>query len=163
MLAVSNGLLSTLSPYSSTATWVGYQVFVGFARGMGMQMPILAVQANAPPELISVATAVLVFSQTFGGAIFITVGNVIFTNKLRDELVDRLPHLDADTIINAGATGVRDVVSQADLPGALASYAKGVDAVFYLAVAASVVVFFTSWGIGWKDIRKKKPVKTGDA
>lgn len=163
MLAVSNGLLSTLGPYTPTAKWVGYQVFVGFARGFGMQMPILAVQANAPPDLISVATAILVFSQTFGGAIFITVANVILTNKLRDELVDRLPHLDAQRIIDAGAAGVRDVVPQVDLPGALASYAKAVDAVFYLAVAASVAMFFTSWGIGWKDIRKKKPVKAGDA
>lgn len=163
VLAVANGLLSTLGPHTSTAKWAGYQILAGFARGSGMQMPIIAIQANTPASVTPVATAVLVFSQTFGGAVFITVANVIFNTKLKHELVHRLPHIDAQAVIDAGATGIRDAVSTEDLPGALASYAKGVDAAFYLAVAASGIMFITSWGMGWKDIRKKAPAKTGDA
>ncbi|CAM1503053.1 Fc.00g078290.m01.CDS01 [Cosmosporella sp. VM-42] len=163
ILAVGNGLLSTLGPHTSTAKWAGYQILVGFARGLGMQMPIIAIQANTDPTITSIATAVLVFSQTFGGAVFITVANVIFNNKLKDELVSRLPHLSADAIIAAGATGLRDAVSTEDLPGALAAYAKGVDSTFYLAVAASICMFLAAFGTGWKDIRKKAPVKEGDA
>lgn len=128
-----------------------------------MQMPIIAVQAHASPEMTSVATAVLVFSQTFGGAIFVSIANVIFNNKLHDELVSRLPDLDADAIINAGASGVRQAVPTRDLPEALLSYSNAVSATFYLAVAGSCVMFFTSFGIGWKDIRKKAVAKAGDA
>ncbi|KAK7420979.1 hypothetical protein QQZ08_010152 [Neonectria magnoliae] len=162
IVAIANGLLSTLSPHTSTATWAGYQVLVGFGRGIGMQMPIIAIQSHAKPELISIATAVLVFSQTFGGAVFVSISNVIFHGQLKSELQDRLPHLDANAIIEAGATGVSKAVSANDLPGALAAYAKGVDAVFYLAVAASCVMFMSAWGMGWKDIRKKTPAKKGD-
>ena len=126
-------------------------------------MPILAVQANAPPDMMSIATAVLVFAQTFGGAVFISVANVIFNNKLHNELLSRLPHLDAEAIINAGATAVREVVKPQDLPEALMAYSEGVSATFLLAVAASGMWFIFSWGIGWKDIRKKKPVSQGEA
>ncbi|KAF7542201.1 hypothetical protein G7Z17_g11790 [Cylindrodendrum hubeiense] len=163
VIAIASGLLTTLAPHTSTAKWAGYQILIGFGRGIGMQTPILAIQANTPPEITSVATAVLVFSQTFGGAVFISIANVIFNNKLKDELTARLPHLDADTIINAGATGVTKVVSSKDLPGALAAYAKGVDSAFYLSVAAGCIMFVTAWGMGWKDLRKKAPVKEGDA
>ncbi|KPM46057.1 hypothetical protein AK830_g499 [Neonectria ditissima] len=162
IVAVANGLLSTLSPHTSTAKWAGYQILVGFGRGVGMQMPIIAIQSQSAPEMVSIATAVLVFSQTFGGAVFVSISNVIFHGRLKSELQDRLPHLDANAIINAGATGVDTVVSAKDLPGALAAYAKGVDAVFYLAVAAACVMFTSAWGMGWKDIRKKASVKKGD-
>jgi hypothetical protein len=36
--AASNGLYSTLSPTTLTGQWVGYQIFNGVGRGMGMQM-----------------------------------------------------------------------------------------------------------------------------
>ncbi|KAH8686944.1 major facilitator superfamily domain-containing protein [Ilyonectria robusta] len=143
VLAIASGLLTTLSPHTSTAKWAGFQVLLGFGRGIGMQMPIIAIQASTPPALTSIATAVLVFSQTFGGAVFVSIANVIFNNKLKGELTARLPHIDANMIIEAGATA------------ALAAYAKGVDFVFYLSVAAGCAMFLTSWGMGWKDIRKK--------
>ncbi|KAL6414630.1 putative HC-toxin efflux carrier TOXA [Ilyonectria robusta] len=163
VLAIASGLLTTLSPHTSTAKWAGFQVLLGFGRGIGMQMPIIAIQASTPPALTSIATAVLVFSQTFGGAVFVSIANVIFNNKLKGELTARLPHIDANMIIEAGATAVDKVVSSKDLPEALAAYAKGVDFVFYLSVAAGCAMFLTSWGMGWKDIRKKVPVKEGDA
>ncbi|KAH7143861.1 major facilitator superfamily domain-containing protein [Dactylonectria macrodidyma] len=148
VIAIGSGLLSTLAPHTSTARWAGYQFVVGFGRGLGMQMPIISIQANTPPEITSIATAVLVFAQTFGGAVFVSISNVIFNNKLKDELTARLPHLDVNTIIDAGATGVDKVVPSKDLPGALAAYAKGVDAVFYLSVASSCIMFFTAFGMG---------------
>ncbi|KAJ3519886.1 hypothetical protein NM208_g13944 [Fusarium decemcellulare] len=161
--AIANGLLSTMSPHTSTAKWAGYQVLAGVGRGMGMQMPIIAVQAHTSAEVTSVATAVLVFSQVFGGAVFVSVANVIFNNKLHDELVSRLPHIDVDAVIDAGATGLRQVVSGEDLPQALEAYSEGVSATFLLAVGASCAMFISSFGIGWKDIRKKAPAKAGDA
>ncbi|KAF4979889.1 hypothetical protein FZEAL_4000 [Fusarium zealandicum] len=161
--AIGNGLLSTLGPHTPTAKWAGYQILVGFGRGIGMQMSIIAVQANTSPDVTSVATAVLVFSQVFGGAIFVSMANVIFNSKLHDELVARLPDVDASAVIDAGAAALRDAVGVEDLPQALLAYSEGVRAAFLLAVAASCGMFITSWGMGWNDIRKKAPVKAGDA
>lgn len=36
--AVANGLLSTFVPQTSTGKWIGYQILLGFGRGMSMQM-----------------------------------------------------------------------------------------------------------------------------
>ncbi|KAM0235309.1 hypothetical protein ACHAP5_009787 [Fusarium lateritium] len=161
--AIGFGLASTMGPYTSTATWAGYQVLVGFGRGIGLQMSIIAVQANTTPEVTPIAMAILTFSQVFGGAIFVTAANVIFTHELRNELMARLPNVDTESIINAGAGAVGEVVSRSQLPEVLWSYSKGVRATFLLAVAASCVMFFMSFGMGWKDIRKKPAVKAGEA
>jgi hypothetical protein len=144
-----------MGPYASTATWAGYQILIGLGRGLGLQMPIIAIQANTSPDVTPIAMAILTFSQTFGSAIFITAANVIFTHELRKELVARLPDVNADIIIDAGAGAVSEVVSGADLPQVLWSYSRGVRATFLLAVGTSCAMVLSSFGMGWKDIRKK--------
>ncbi|KAJ4120006.1 hypothetical protein NW768_010289 [Fusarium equiseti] len=161
--AIGFGLLSTMGPYTSTAKWAGYQILIGFGRGLGLQMPIIAVQANTKPEVTPIAMSILTFSQTFGGAIFVCAANVIFTHELRHELVARLPNIDPDIVIDAGAGAVSEVVDEASLPGVLWSYSKGARATFLLCVASACVMFFTSFGMGWKDIRKKPIAKAGEA
>ncbi|KAF4446348.1 putative aflatoxin efflux pump AFLT [Fusarium austroafricanum] len=161
--AIGFGLSSSIGPHASTAKWAGYQIVLGIGRGVGLQMPIIAIQSNTSPDVTPIAMAILAFSQTFGSAIFITAANVIFTHELRKELVERLPDVNADVIINAGAGAVSSVVSGADLQQVLWSYSKGVRATFLLAVATSCAMVFASFGMGWKDIRKKKDGKAGEA
>ncbi|KAG9498718.1 hypothetical protein J7337_009529 [Fusarium musae] len=153
--SIGFGLASSMGPYASTATWAGYQILLGLGRGLGLQMPIIAIQANTSADVTPIAMAILTFSQTFGSAIFITAANVIFTHELRNELVRRLPDINADMIIDAGAGAVSEVVSGADLPQVLWSYSRGVRATFLLAVGTSCAMVLTSFGMGWKDIRKK--------
>jgi hypothetical protein len=38
IVAVAAGLISTFTPHTPTATWVGYQLLAGFGRGCGMAM-----------------------------------------------------------------------------------------------------------------------------
>lgn len=152
-----------MGPYTSTAKWAGYQILIGFGRGLGLQMPIIAVQANTKPEETPIAMSILTFSQTFGGAIFVTAANVIFTHELRQELVSRLPSINPDIIIDAGAGAVSEVVSKENLPGVLWSYSKGTRATFLLCVACSCVMLGISFGMGWKDIRKKPATDAGEA
>lgn len=38
LIAIGNGLLSTLSPSTSTGKWIGYQIILGVGRGIGLQM-----------------------------------------------------------------------------------------------------------------------------
>ncbi|KAF5550554.1 major facilitator superfamily transporter [Fusarium phyllophilum] len=153
--SIGFGLASSMGPYASTATWAGYQILLGLGRGLGLQMPIIAIQANTSADVTPIAMALLTFSQTFGSAIFITAANVIFTHELRNELVRRLPDINADMIIDAGAGAVSEVVSGADLPQVLWSYSRGVRATFLLAVGTSCAMVLSSFGMGWKDIRKK--------
>ncbi|KAM4055195.1 major facilitator superfamily protein [Hirsutella rhossiliensis] len=140
ILAIGYGLMTTFSPETETAKWVVYQTIVGVGRGLGMQIALIAIQANTAPDFIAIATATLVFCQTFGGAIFIAVANSIFNNTLKNELTDRVPAMDAQVIVDAGATGLRAVAEGGDVTGVLMSYSKGVDAVFYVVIATSLCI-----------------------
>ncbi|KAL4787634.1 major facilitator superfamily domain-containing protein [Aspergillus varians] len=158
LMAVANGLLSTLSPGTSTGKWIGYQIFLGVARGLGLQVPIIAVQNVLPPPQIPVATALVMFSQTFAGALFLSISNTIFNNSLKSLIRHYAPSVNPQTVIDAGATGFRSELSGGQLGGVLTAYAKSVDRVFYLTVGMACACFLFSWGMGWKDIRAKKAV-----
>lgn len=160
---VGYGLMTTFTVDTSTAKWAGIQVIVGVGRGLGMQVAILAIQANTEPAVTPVATAVLVFSQTFGGSIVTAIAEAVFNNKLKSQLEARVPYKLAAAVIEAGARGVRDVTPPEFLPEVLKSYVIAVDDAFYIAMAATVGMFVVVWGTGWKDIRKKKQPKAGDA
>ncbi|KGO65250.1 Major facilitator superfamily domain, general substrate transporter [Penicillium italicum] len=158
LMAVANGLLSTLAPRTSTGKWIGYQILLGVARGLGLQVPIIAVQNVLPPAQIPVATALVMFSQTLSGALFLSFSSTIFTNSLMTLIPKYAPSVDPKTIINAGATGLRSTLSGDELANVLVAYAKSVDRVFYLTTGMACGCFVFSWAMGWKDIRKKNTV-----
>jgi hypothetical protein len=152
---IGMGLFSMLEPATSTAMWAGFQILVGAGRGMGLQMGILAIQSVLPPDQISVSLSLLVFTQYLLGAVFLTLANTIFDTGLRSEL-SAIPGLNADKVIAAGATAFRSFVPPAQLGAVVAGYATSLNRVFYFAAGLGFLMFATSWGLGWNDVRKKK-------
>ncbi|PYH43050.1 MDR family MFS transporter [Aspergillus saccharolyticus JOP 1030-1] len=161
--SVGNGLLATLGPHTSIPRWAGYQALVGFGRGAISQVPIIAIQATIPATSTSTAMAMMTCAQTFGGAIFLAVAEVIFAQALRVEIPRYAPAVDAEVVIAAGATGFRAVVAAKELPGVVRAFAESLDRVFYLAVGLSVVQFGVAWGVGWRSVRKGKGKETAAA
>ncbi|KAG4217300.1 hypothetical protein PC116_g34219, partial [Phytophthora cactorum] len=102
--------------------------------------------------------ALLMFSQNFGGALFLSFAETIFSNSLKTLIPQYAPSVNPEIIINAGATGFRSIISPAQLANVLVAYSKSVDRIFYMTAGMGVVCFVFSWGIGWKDIRKKNVV-----
>ncbi|GAB1201334.1 hypothetical protein APSETT444_010725 [Aspergillus pseudonomiae] len=138
--------------------WIGYQILLGASRSLGVQIPVIAVQNILPPAQIPVATALVMFSQTLAGGLFLTFSDTILTNSLSTLIPKYAPSVDAKTIIHAGPTEFRSYVTDQQLPGVVLAYAKSVDRVFYLTTATAAGSFFFSCFMGWKDIRKKKIV-----
>ena len=184
--ALAMGLFSRFGPDTPSREWIGFQIIGGLGRGMGMQMvcgrylrssfpfshqlirhigqPLLAIQASLKPSEIAIAISLLSFSQYVGTAIFLVIANTIFSETLKSSLEKYAPNADAAAIIASGGTAFRGFVSPEDLPGVLLAFSKATDGTFYLAAGLAAGSFFTAWGMGWVDIRKKKktPV-TGDA
>ncbi|KAM0330765.1 hypothetical protein ACHAQA_003719 [Verticillium albo-atrum] len=121
---------------------------------------IMAVASGVLAQL-SVGMALLVFAQTFGGSIFLTVGNLIFADRLKANIKSQAPNVNVTAVIEAGGRGFRQIVAEDDLPSVLEAYADSINAVFYLVAAISVGGFFFAWGVGWKDIREKKTPAPG--
>ncbi|KAL5000008.1 major facilitator superfamily domain-containing protein [Aspergillus recurvatus] len=161
--AVGSGLFSLLSPTTPTAAWAAYQVILGLGRGASTQPTLLAVQNGVAPDDLSTAMAILTFSQTFGGSVFLAVASVIFSEGLKAQIPRYAPDVDLQQVIAAGATGFRDVVPDEDLGGVLSGYSGAIDWVFYLVAGLAVAQFVASCGIGWVDIRPKESEKDGNA
>ncbi|KIW02542.1 uncharacterized protein PV09_05998 [Verruconis gallopava] len=159
LAAVGNGLLSSLGLHTSTVRWVWYQIILGFGRGCGMQMTIVAVQTNLPPTTVPIGQAMIIFEQYFGGALFLAIAQALFNGKLDMGLTEYAPHVDAQSVIHAGASRVRDIVSSDDLSGVLLAYSKAINSNFYLAAACSAVTVLTGLGMGWRKVERNKSAK----
>lgn len=105
---------------------------------------------------------IIIFCQYLGGAIWLTAGQTIFSNSLRQTLKYEAPGVDPNLILKSGARSVRELVSSSELPGVLRAYSTSINRVFYLGIALAGVSFCFSWGLGMKDIRKVEGKEKAD-
>ncbi|KAK5334848.1 hypothetical protein LTR98_009221 [Exophiala xenobiotica] len=105
------------------------------------------------------ATSQVFFFQHLGGMIFLALAETIFTSGLRSALHHVVPDVDAETVIDAGASAIRSVVTKADLPGVLQAYNHAIVDTFYLAVGGTCAAFFVCFGLGWQKLPQKETGK----
>ncbi|OBT72658.1 hypothetical protein VF21_08577 [Pseudogymnoascus sp. 05NY08] len=158
LAAISSGLIATFTPSTSVGKWIGYQILSGAGRGLGMQIAIVAVQNVLPPAKIPVGMSTLVFSQVFGGAVFLSIGQTIFSGGLLSALAKYAPGVDAKKVVEAGATAIKTVVKPEQVAGVIEAYNHAINRNFYLSAGCGVGLFVFSLGMGWVNIKKKKTV-----
>ncbi|KAG9576627.1 putative MFS transporter, partial [Aureobasidium melanogenum] len=154
LTAISSGLLSTLGPHTSVGKWIGYQILGGVGRGCGIQMPIIAIQNLLPKSQASVAMSLLIFSQTFGGALFLAFAQTVFNTGLSSALKKYAPEVATETVLAAGATGVKNAVPKAVLHQVLQAYSVAINHVFYLGAGAAAAATIVCLGMGMHSIKK---------
>ncbi|CAD6959983.1 unnamed protein product, partial [Tilletia caries] len=84
LLSIGSGTLYLLRPDSSQATWVGLQFLAGIGPGMAWMLPFIAASSALAPEDIEVGSAIVIFFQTLGGTIFVSVAQSVFQNNPED-------------------------------------------------------------------------------
>jgi len=146
VLVVGMFLLSLLGV--ATPPWVAsaYMVVVGVGLGLVMQVLVLAVQNDARPQDIGVATSSATFFRSMGGAFGVALFGTIFATRLSDQLAG-LPqrvtaHLGSGVQLNPAQIDqlpprVHDVVLQA--------FAHSLSGVFLFGMALALVPFVLSW------------------
>jgi hypothetical protein len=120
---------------------------------------MLAIQNTIPQPLVSIGMSLVSFSQTLGGALFLAFAQTCFSSVLPPALARHAPGVSSELVENAGASGFRSAVPKEMVHGVVQAYSDSLQKVFYISTGASVVCFVFAWGIGWKDIRKKKVVE----
>ncbi|KAI8687121.1 hypothetical protein LRP88_13509 [Fusarium phalaenopsidis] len=161
IMAVGEGLLTTLTPSTGSSHWIAYQFLVGFGVGLGMQTAGLAIQATLPKEHIPTGISITFFMQQLGGAIFVSVGQTILSGRLVDRLSD-IPGLDAKAVVNTGATDLHDVVPAKYMGQVLSAYNYAITGIFFAAVALSIVQLLCALCVEWKSIKQGKQGPRGD-
>jgi hypothetical protein len=102
--------------------------------------------------------SLVAFSQNFGGTLFLTFAQTIFSRSLIDGLKEFAPTVDAQAVIIAGASAIKRVVKPDQVKGVLEAYNLGVNRNFYLAAGAAAGTFVFCWGMGWQSVKQKKVV-----
>jgi len=147
--AVGGGLFYTMDTETSTARWIGYQILTGSAIAFSVQNGLNIAQANVGPEDLAAVVANVYFFQTVGAAFTTSAGQSAFVNQLLAKLPETAPGVDAQLVIDTGATALRHVFSAEELPGIIQAYAHGIKAVFAVAAGISALACLVTLAIPW--------------
>ncbi|KAL0571513.1 hypothetical protein V5O48_010447 [Marasmius crinis-equi] len=175
LASIGAGLISMFKPDTPSARWIGFQVVYGMSSlptlpsmavsefaspnpglgvGVGLQQPLMAAQTVLPLQDVPSGTAIIIFAQTVGGAVFISIAQNVFTNKLVTEIIKEAPGVDPRIVLGAGATVVRSVVPQEFLTGVIGAYNQALINAFYVATAMACLTLPGSLFIEWKSVKE---------
>ncbi|KAI1650071.1 MFS general substrate transporter [Daldinia loculata] len=157
---VGCGIITLFHPSMSTGMWIGFEILASAGFGMSIQQGFTAVQTVLGPDDLAIGTAAVVASQSLGGAVFISVGNSVFQNRLAD-LIEQtdIPGLDVRAIVGAGAIAFRKVVPPEQLPALLTLYDEALHTVLLVAIPLAGLAFLSCCALQWKSVKKpNKPM-----
>lgn len=174
LMSVGGGLLSTLDRNASSAQYIGYQIIFGVGVGCGIQQSMVAIQAavkgsgsrnssssgksssGANGSAVPMGTAIMTFAQTLGGAVFLAVAQSVFDNKLTSGIkAANIPGLNANIILDTGATELRNAVASEHLNTLLQAYNAAIDSTFLVAAIVAAVSVLGALGMEWISIRQR--------
>lgn len=158
LMAIGAGLLSSLDVDSGSPKWIGYQFIFGAGVGFGMQQTLVAVQTVLPADDIAIGTAIMMFTQTLGGALFISVGQNVFTNQLIKNLAKLGSGLDTGLVLRTGATELKHAIPEEFIGGVLQAYNDTLNQTFYVSVACGAMSIIGAAFVEWKSMKGKQIV-----
>jgi MFS family permease len=156
VMPIGYGLITTFTPATGSREWIGYQALAGVGVGLGMQQPLMAVQTVLDIKDVPTGTSVLIFLQTLGGALFVSVAQNVFTNKLKDLLTQNVPDLNPEIVLYTGATSLQSSVPAEYLPGVIISYNDALVHAFIVPTAIAAASLIGSVLMEWKSVKGKK-------
>jgi hypothetical protein len=154
--AIGSGLLTTLQVNSGHSEWIGYQAIYGIGAGMGIQLPITAVQATVAPLDLPSATVIVLFFQMIGGAIFVSVAQTVFHNRLLRNCAVGVPSVDAGEVASAGPTALREKFAPELITTILRAYNAAITQSFYIGVAMIALALVGALPVRWISVRKRQ-------
>lgn len=153
IMSIGAGLCNLFTVETSQAQWVGFTFLYGFGVGLGFQQGAVAAQAVLKFRDVPIGTAVVLFVQILGGAVFVAVAQNLFsTHLISGVLALKIPGLDPQDIIHAGATGLRAVVDPARLPEVLVVYNEAIVKTFQLGLILSCLSILGAVAVPWKRV-----------
>ena len=127
-----------------------------------MQQPLIAVQTVLELADVPIGTSVLIFLQTLGGALFVSVGGNVFNNKLVSYLAKDVPGIDPQIVLNTGATSIQKTIDKSLLGGVTQAYNDALTQTFLVATVLSALAIIGALCIEWRSV-KLKPVGSAAA
>jgi MFS family permease len=155
VMSIGAGFLTTLQVDTGHEKYIGYQVLYGLGLGFGMQQASMAAQTCLGKKDVMTGIALMFFFQGLGGAVFLSIGEVVFANSLVKYL-EGAPGVTAGEIVHTGATDLRNIVEPQFLGAVLVAYNKAIRDTLYIAVATAAVTIFSGLTMEWKNLKGMK-------
>jgi len=141
VMTVAIVLLTSLGPHTSRLVTGLFYVVLGVGMGFLMQITSLIVQNSVELKDMGVASSSRTFFQQIGGSIGVSLFGVVFISRLTAIINSRVPgahmHAGSSSLDPATINNLPSVIRDA----AFYAISKGLDAVFWWTVPASVLVF----------------------
>jgi EmrB/QacA subfamily drug resistance transporter len=156
LATIGYGLITLFEPGTRSPVWIGYQILIGSGIGLAFQQPFIAVQTVLEMKDVPTGTSIVTFMQTLGGALFVSVSQSVFTNKLVEYVAKYVPDLDPAVVISTGATAIQKSINPAQLGGVTKAYSDALTQTFTVFVALSALSIVGALVIEWKSVKGKK-------
>ncbi|KAL8876078.1 MAG: hypothetical protein Q9198_005662 [Flavoplaca austrocitrina] len=123
-----------------------------------MNQPLMAAQTVLPLDDVSIGTALVIFGQTLGGAIFVSAAQNVFTNGILTNIAQSLPEINPELVLSAGATALRSVIEAQGLGNeaverAAEAYSGALVRAFQMATGLACVTIIGAVGMEWKSVK----------
>ncbi|OQO06168.1 hypothetical protein B0A48_08756 [Cryoendolithus antarcticus] len=151
------GLIYTLGVDSTATAWVGSQILAGIGLGMCFQTPVMAAQALAPQEDLATTSAIMIFFQTMGGAIFVSAAQSSFSNSIISSVVLRKDAGLSFKALTLGATQLKGMLSTEEMSSVIAAYMDGLSTTFVMALVLAACSILVSPLSPWINVKGKCP------
>ncbi|QKX56011.1 uncharacterized protein TRUGW13939_03110 [Talaromyces rugulosus] len=158
LLTVGSGVLTRLHPGYDLPTWVTSEILCGAGTGLATALPLLAVQDVLPPSEVSMGYAVVLSVGYLGSSIALAISQAIFVSQLKLDLDQKLPQIDPDIIVHAGATDLRSVIPPDLYQETVEIYNIALNKGWYVSVALAGISVLLALCFPWKkmDMKDKK-------
>ena len=155
LTTVAAGLIYTLDINSGSNQWIGYQALAGVGTGLALQTPVIIGQASVETSDLSTITAMILFFQTIGGALFVQAGLSAFDNQLLKSLAITAPNVNPADVLATGASSLREAFNGTDLAGVLEAYMDGLRVAYAIAIGLAGIATIVALFSEWKNIKGK--------
>ncbi|EMC97934.1 hypothetical protein BAUCODRAFT_31942 [Baudoinia panamericana UAMH 10762] len=156
LMPIAAGLMTTWTLQTQFAKLVAYSALSGFASGVGFQGPQSAVQVSLSDVDGPLGLSVKLFGQNFGPALFISIAQAIFTNRLGANLHNAIPGSDAKALENMGFSELVASVGPQNVGKVLAGFDRSITQTWYLPLGATCLTMVGSLLMEWRSVKEKR-------
>jgi hypothetical protein len=151
--AIGAGLLTTWTKDSGKGQTIGYQLLVGIGLGFGIIQPLIAAQTVLKMDDVATGTTAMIFFQTLGAAIFISVGQTVFNNKFFTGIQSIIPGASPEQFVTIGATNLKKMVPVFFLNQILSLYNSALTRLFYIPLSLSCFSVIACVFMEWRSVK----------
>ncbi len=157
-----NAKIYTLDASTPSRDWIGYELLTATGVGLALQIPMIANQALVSADEVAAATSMSLFFENCGTVLFVASSEAAFTSGLLSGLARSHSKVDAQQVLDAGATQIRNLFHGRELDQVLGGYLNGCKTSHVVAVACGAMAGLISLSnagpaaIQWLRLKQKK-------